>query len=635
MSSEKFIQMVKKGNDTVTKVTSGVSGTVNLARTSLTSIGSSLPFPVDTSQIAEAFDKVEGNVSKAMQIEESISKSIQDLSKLQNLKEALKTTLTSALLDNNIVKTLKEAIDKITGLSKDELKAEIDKLQPGTSDAIEEYIDSTLTPLPDTASKKYTGVTGKLHALFTSTVDRLLDSDGEGNFFTGIASMAVGSLSSELNSTFDDMQKLGDNITGSFNNLHSIFNIIKTGKGSVKDVSSLLQSLGRNAKNVKSDVLEIQRLMRTTGFSDFRMRSAKEKLSSILGDLPDFDIEKRRGLNKWESVIDGCQQIKRKMNQMERCTDNVINLKNAFTGMAEEYKPSDTEFSNIYKRIDKLASKTDMFSKFLDKGDDRVRDCYNDIRNDAYSLLHALDNLGRFTGGKKGRFNKYYDKISKADSKIGKFMSKLEDKVLTPVKTVNTCIDTVSYAAKFIGNTANKLSSMFYKPKTVNIEEVERLEKVSEVMEARAGSAIAAASGGLVQAIAVTASFKPTLDSDTVEGLKTIAETAPAAAEALKNADMGMFSEVVKDPTKLTKSGIIASRMAEFAAKYGLDMTLQELADLATVTSFFNAEQEMELLNLSTMTLDRDEGKEQQQKYLDEKVTPLKLKYEELNKKYG
>lgn len=627
----KFVQKVETGNGKVNKVVSTTSekaSSVAQGAKSLLStagaIGQSVGLPVDVTTIQKAIDDQIKNVQKAMAIEESITKAITDLSNLSVLKDSLSNMLQNALVNNGLVTSIQEAIDKIKNLSLDQIKDQLEEQQPGSVEAVEDYVDSTLSPLPDNDSLKYTGPTKKLHAMFRSATEKIMEDASDGNLFTGIASLAVGTMYSDLTEALDNIESVGQNINDGFDKLNSLFKIAKTGKGNLTQIADIFSSLPATCTAVKGDVLNIQRLAKSTGFSDYRMQNVKDKLQDIIGTLPDLNIEKSRSGNRWDDVSSACNQIRSKLGQVDQVATNVVNLKANLTNSADRIKPPDSVYTGIYKQLDTLSNKANLFKDLVNKGDSRARDSYNDVKYDIHRILAALNDIEKYT--KNNGAGKMLNKLAAADAKIGGFLSKVDEKVLKPLGTVCDCVDTLSYTAKFVKNTAGKLTSLFYNPKTMKDEEVARLQGVSSVMQERAQVAVSAASGALIPAIALTGNFNPELSEKTKVYMDTVKNTAPAAMEAMKKADMNSFTSSVLNPSQITVAGQIASKLSAFVAANEATLTVQELADISTLTNMFEAQQMQQLLELemNNVSEQREAAKEEEQLYIDTKMTPLK-----------
>lgn len=638
----KFVQKVGSGSNKVNKVVStttdkafSAAGQVSSMLSVAGSIGQSVGLPVDVTSMQQAFDKQIENVQKAIAIEESITKAISDLSNLSILKDSLSNMLQNALLSNGLVASIQEAIDKIKGLSIDQIKEQLEEQQPGAVEATEDYIDSTLSPIPETDSTKYNGVTRRLHAMFSTATERILEDDSEGNLFTGIAAMAVGTIHSELSNAFDEIDNLGQNIDDGFEKLNKLFKIAKTGKGNLTEIADIFSSLPTTCNSVKGDVLNIQRLAKGSGFSDYRMQNVKNKLESIIGTLPDLKIEKSRSGNRWTDVSNACSQIKGKLNQIDNVTDNVVNLKNNFMGSAERIKPPDSTYTGIYKQLDTLSNKSKLFKSLVDKGDSRARDCYNDVKYDINRILAALSDIEKYT--KNNGTGKMLGKLAKADAKIGGFLSKLDEKVIKPIGTVCDCMDTLSYTAKFAKNTADKLTSLFYNPKSMKDEEINRLAAVTPVMQERAKVATSVATNALIPALATTGSFNPGLSEATKVYMDTVKQTAPAAMDAMKKADMDSFTSTVLNPSQITTAGQIASKIQSFVAANGSSFTVQDLADISTLANMFEAQNQQELLELEMQNVSeqREAAKEEAETYEKTKLIPMKQLAQKVEEKHA
>lgn len=577
---------------------------------------------LDLSAVVEAIDKQIEDVDKSMKIEESISRAISDLSALQQI---------------SAIKDLVKSILTKFGLCKNDAEAEKMMEEEGSEigEATVDYVDSTITALPDTVNNsRYGGIAGRLHGIFRSATENILENSGEGNFYTAVASMAATGLSDKLTDITDDIEKAETGINTAFKKVNKLFSIIKTGKGNIKEVADIFDALPNDCKNVKTQVLDLQRLSRTSGFSDYRANSAIEKVTDILKSFPDLKIEKANSRNKWDNISSICNQIQYKIGQADRATDNLINLKKNFMGMAEETKPTNAEFTGVYKDIDKLAKSANSFVSLVKVGDSRARNAYNETK---YQLNRILVGLSRFQKySKNNSADKMINKLAKADAKVGKFLSNLDDKVMKPLETVSNCMSTVDYAAKFANNTANKLTSLFYNPDKIKGNDVARLETVSKIMENRAVKACSTAMNAINPAAATVRSFAPKIDEVTQTYIETVKQTSSAAMNAIKNADMSSFSSIIKDFTQITLGGQVAAALSSFIEKSKDSLTIAEIADISSLTSMYKAREKQELTMHSQTNVaeQREESKETNEKF------KLELKHQqdkakELMGKYG
>ena len=617
---------VNENNDKLksTSVLSGQKLTSRILSRTTGSIGIASVNPIaglDLSPVIEALDKQIEDVDKATKIEESISKAISDLSAIQQLS-AIKDLVTSILTK--------------FGLCKDKAAAEkmMEDADSEIGEATEDYVDSTITTLPDTVNNsRYGQIAGRLHGIFRSATEHILENSGEGNLFAAIASIASSSLSEKLEDITDDIEKAQTDINNAFGKVNKLFSIIKTGKGNIKNVADIFSTLPDDCQNIKSQVLNLQRLSRNKGFSDYRANSIIDKVSSILKDFPDLKIEKANNRNKWDSISNACDQVQNKIKKASTATDNLINLKNNFMGMAERVKPTNAEFTGIYKDIDKLASSANSFVSLVKTGDKRARTAYNETK---YQLNRILVGLSRFQKySKNNSADKMINKLAKADAKVSKYLSKLDENVMKPLETVSDCINTVDYASKFVNKTADKLTSLFYNPDKMKPNEVARLETVSKVMENRAIKACSTAMNAINPAAAVVRTFSPVIDEKTQAYLETVEQTSSAAMDAIKNADMGSFSNIVSDFTQITLGGQVASKLSSFIENYKDQLTLSEIADISSLLSIFKAREKQELTvhNQTNVAEQREATKESNRQFIEE-LRKQQDKAKELEQKY-
>jgi len=606
---------VSSGQKLTSRVLSRTAG--NLGVSSINNVTG-----LDLSAVVEAIDKQIEDVDKSMKIEESISKAISDLSALQQV---------------SAIKDLVKSILTKFGLCKNDAAAERMMEEEGSEigEATVDYVDSTITALPETINNsRYGGIAGRLHGIFRSATENILENNGEGNFYTAVASIATASLSDKLESITDDIEKAETGINTAFGKVNKLFSILKTGKGNIKEVADIFDTLPNDCQNIKTQVLDLQRLSRTTGFSDYRADSIINKVTDILKNFPDLKIEKANSRNKWDNISSTCTQVQYKIDQANRVTDNLINLKKNFMGMAEETKPTNAEFTGVYKDIDKLAKSANSFVSLVKVGDSRARTAYNDTK---YQLNRILVGLSRFQKySKNNTADKMINKLAKADAKVGKFLSKLDDKVMKPLETVSNCMNTIDYAAKFANNTANKLTSLFYNPDKIKATEVARLETVSKVMENRAVKAASSALNAINPAAATVRSFAPKIDEATQTYIETVKQTSSSAMDAIKNADMGSFTNIIKDFTQITLGGQVAAKLSSFIDTNKMSLTLAEIADISSLTSMFKAREKQELTMHSQTNVaeQREESKETNEEF------KLELKHQqdkakELMGKYG
>lgn len=565
---------VSTGQKITSKVLSRTAGNLGVAAASKAA-------GIDLSPIIEALDKQIEDIDKATKIEESISKAISDLSALQQVS-AIKDLVTSILTKFGLCK------------DSDEAKQLMEDSNSEIGEATVDYVDSTITALPDTVNNsRYGGIAGRLHGIFRSATENILENSGDGNFYTAVASIATAALSEKLENITDDIENVQTGINSAFGKVNKLFSIIKTGKGNIKDVASIFETLPNDCTNIKSQVLDLQRLSRNKGFSDYRANSVIDKVTSILKDFPDLKIEKANGRNKYDNISSVCNQIQYKINRASTTTDNLINLKNTFMGMAGEVKPTNAEFTGVYKDIDKMASSANAFLSYVKQGDSRARTAYNDTK---YQLNRILVGLSRFQKySKNNSISKMQDKLARADSKINGFLSKLDDKVMKPLDTVADCINTVDYAAKFVNKTADKLTSLFYNPDKINGIEVARLETISKVMENRAVTACSSAMNAINPAAATIRSFTPAIDEATTAYIETVKQTSSAAMDAIKNADMSSFLGVVQDFTQITLGGQVAAKLSSYIENNKTLLTLSEVSEISSLVSMFKAREKQEL----------------------------------------
>lgn len=536
---------------------------------------------LDLSPVIEAIDKQIEDVDKSTKIEESISKAISDLSAIQQVS-AIKELVTSILTKFGLCKNTKEAEQM--------LEDENSEINEATVD----YVDSTITALPDTVNNsKYSGIAGRLHSIFRSATENILENKSDGNLFTAVASIATSALSEKLEDITDDIEKAQTGVNSAFEKVNKLFTIIKTGKGNLKEIADIFDTLPNDCHNIKTQVLDLQRLSNNKGFSDYRANSIIEKVTSILKSFPDLKIEKANNRNKYDNVSNICNQIQSKIQAADTATDNLVNLKNNFMGMAQEVKPPSSEFTGIYKDVDKLATSASSFVSFVKKGDSRARTAYNDTKYQLNRILVGLARLQKYT--KNNSADRMLSKLANADAKIGKFLSKLDNNVIKPLETVSNCINTVDYAFKFANKTADKLTSLFYKPDKINGAEVARLETISKVMENRAVSACTTAMNAINPAAATVRSFAPKIDEATQTYIETVKQTSSSAMDAIKNADMSSFSDILQDFTQITLGGQVASKLSSYIEANKSLLTVSEIADISSLTSMFKAREKQEL----------------------------------------
>ena len=578
---------------------------------------------LDLSDVVEAIDKQIEDVQKALKIEESISKAISDLSSLQQVA-AIKDLVTSILTK--------------FGLCKDKAAAEkmMEDVNSEINEATVDYVDSTITALPDTVNNsRYGQIAGRLHSIFRSATENILENSGEGNLFAAVASIASNSLSEKLENITDDIENVQTGINSAFGKVNKLFSIVKTGKGNIKDVANIFKTLPDDCRNIKSEVLNLQRLSRNKGFSDYRANSIIDKVSSILKDFPDLKIEKANNRNKWDNISSVCDQVQYKISKASSATDNLINLKDNFMGMAEEVKPTNAEFTGVYKDIDKLASSANSFVSLVKSGDSRARTAYNETK---YQLNRILVGLSRFQKySKNNSISKMRDKLAKADAKVGKYLSKLDENVMKPLETVSSCINTVDYAAKFVNKTTDKLTSLFYNPDKIKPNEIARLETVSKIMENRAVQACSTAMNAINPAAAVVRTFSPVIDEATQTYVETVKQTSSAAMNALKNADMSSFSSILKDFTQITLGGQVAAKLSSFVENNKAYLTIAEISDISSLTNMYKAREKQELTvhSQTNVAEQREEIKEKNEKFINEKLKKQQEKAKELQQSHG
>lgn len=578
---------------------------------------------LDLSDVVEAIDKQIEDVQKAMKIEDSISKAISDLSSLQQIS-AIKELVTSILTKFGLCKN-KAAAEKMM----EDVNSEI-------SEATVDYVDSTITALPDTVNNsRYGQIAGRLHGIFRSATENILENSNDGNLYTAVAAMASSALSEKLENITDDIEDVQSGINSAFGKVNKLFSIIKTGKGNIKDVADIFSTLPNDCQSIKSEVLNLQRLSRNKGFSDYRANTIIDKVSAILKDFPDLKIEKANSRNKWDNISSVCNQVQYKIGKASTATDNLINLKNNFMGMAGEVKPTNAEFTGVYKDIDKLASSANSFVSFVKSGDSRARTAYNETK---YQLNRILVGLARFQKySKNNSISKMQDKLAKADAKVGNYLSKLDINVMKPLETVSNCINTIDYAAKFANKTADKLTALFYNPDKIKANEVSRLETVSKIMENRAAKACSTALDNINPAAAVVRTFSPVIDEATQTYVETVKQTSSAAMNALKNADMNSFSSILKDFTQITLGGQVAAKLSSFVENNKEYLTIAEISDIASLTNMYKAREKQELTVHSQTNIaeQREETKEKNEKFVNEKLKRQQEKAKELQQNYG
>lgn len=606
---------VASGQKLTSRVLSRTAGNLGIAAISN---GAGL----NLSSVIEAIDKQIEDIDKSTKIEESISKAITDLSAIQQVS-AIKDLVKSILTKFGICKNEKEA-EKMM----EEEGSEI-------GEATVDYVDSTITALPETVNNsRYGEIAGRLHGIFRSATENILENSGEGNLYTAVAAISANSLSDELENITDDIEKVETGINTAFGKVNKLFSIIKTRRGNIKEVADIFNTLPNDCQNIKSQVLDMQRLSRTTGFSDYRANSVLDKVSSILRGFPDLKIEKADSRNKYDDISNICNQIQNKINQANQTTDNLINLKNNFMNMAKETKPTNAEFTGVYKDIDKLAKSANSFVSLVKSGDSRARNAYNETK---YQLNRILVGLSRFQKySKNNNADKMMSKLSKADAKIGKFLSKLDNNVMTPLETVSNCITTVDYVAKFANNTANKLTYLFYNPDKVEGSDIARLETVSRIMENRAVKACTSAMNAINPAAATVRSFSPKIDEATQVYVETVKQTSSSAMNAIKNADMSTFSGIVQDFTQITLGGQVASKLFSYIENNKSLLTISEISDISSLVNMFKAREKQELTVHSQINVaeQREETLGRNEEFKRE-LEGQKDKAKELANKYG
>ena len=607
---------VNTGQKITSRVLSRTSGNVAMSTLSVAS-------GLDLSAVEKALDKQIEDEQKSISIEESISKAITDLSSIQQVT-AIKELVTSILTKFGLCKNKAEAEQMIADADSEISEATVD------------YMDSTITALPDAVNNsEYSGIAGRLHSIFRSATENILENSGEGNLFAAVASIASSTLSEKLEDITDDIEDVQSGINNAFNKVNKLFTIVKTGKGNIKDVADIFSTLPDDCLSIKTEVLNLQRLSRNKGFSDYRANSIIDKVASILKNFPDLKIEKADSRNKWDNLSSICDQVQYKIKAADTATGNLINLKNNFMGMAREVKPSSAEYTSIYKDLDKLASSANSFVSFVKNGDSRARTAYNETK---YQLNRILVGLARFQKySKNNNVDKMITKLAKADTKVSKYLSKLDDDVIKPLETVSNCINTVNYAAKFVNRTADKLTSFFYAPDKIKPNELARLETVNKIMENRAIKACSTAMNAINPAAAVVRTFSPAIDEATQTYIETVKQTSSSALQAIENADMDAFINIIKDYTQITLGGQVASALSSFIEKNKEMLTISEIADISALSSIYKAREKQELITHSQTNVaeQREESKEKSEKFINEQLKMQQKKIKELQQNYG
>ena len=118
--------------------------------------------------------------------------------------------------------------------------------------------------------------------------------------------MASAALLDKLDSITDDVENIESGINGAFGKINKLFTLIKTGKGNIKDIADIFVGLPNDCLTIKSEVLNLQRLSRNKGFSDYRANSIIDKVAAILRGFPDLKIEKANSRNKWDNLSSIC-----------------------------------------------------------------------------------------------------------------------------------------------------------------------------------------------------------------------------------------------------------------------------------------------------------------------------------------
>ena len=577
---------------------------------------------LDLSDVIEAIDKQIEDVQKAMKIEESISKAISDLSSIQQVA-TIKDLVTSILTKFGLCKNEGEARQMMEDANSEIGEATVD------------YVDSTITALPDTVNNsRYGGIAGRLHGVFRSATENILENNSDGNLFTAVSSMASAALLDKLDSITDDVENIESGINGAFGKINKLFTLIKTGKGNIKDIADIFVGLPNDCLTIKSEVLNLQRLSRNKGFSDYRANSIIDKVAAILRGFPDLKIEKANSRNKWDNLSSICNQVQYKIDKASATTDNLINLKSNFMGMAQEVKPSNAEYTGIYKDLDKLVVSANSFVSFVKTGDNRARNAYNETKYQLNRILVGLSRFQKYT--KNNSTDRMLSKLAKADAKVGSYLSKLDDNVMKPLVTVSKCINTIDYAAKFANNTADKLTSLFYNPDKIKPNEIARLETVSKIMENRAMTACSTAMNALNPAAATVRSFSPSIDEVTQTYMETVKQTSSAAMNAINNADMSSFTSIIKDFTQITLGGQVAAKLSSFVESNKAYLTVAEIADISSLTNMYKAREKQELTvhSQTNVAEQREEIKEKNEKLINEKLKKQREKAKELQQSY-